>query len=206
MMPYIPAQTGSSVYALLQIEDLKTARGWEPALAMFGGKVSAGDKDWTHTAVREMGEECGAGDSATAIAFEPLRQLVTSVRTISDLPNLHGASSVWVPESKYEVLFLPVEDLPELLDLPILYWEEFHGRNSNDIHRGDWSRAAYSLVWVELDFNPGCCHITTRNLDDVVSPGEGQTRDAARFPRPWALPHKVELQGALRGWAGPAVN
>ena len=95
------------------------------------------------------------------------------------------------PQSHSSGRLLPVEDLPEL---PILHWEEFHGRNSNDILRGDWSRAAYSLVWVELDFNPGC-HVTTRNLDDV--PGEGQTWDTARFPQPWALPFKVELQGAL---------
>ncbi len=105
-------------------------------------------------------------------------------------------------------MFLPVvaPDMRErLLELPALFWNEFKGKNSNDFKPGDWSRASYGLVWVGLRVNKSgqrCDTLMPREEEPV----EPQTRDMSRFPRPWELPMKQELDGALREWDGPSKD
>ena len=111
------------------------------------------------------------------------------------------------------VMFVPVQP-HEVAGLAPLYWQLYQGMTSNDITPGDWSRAANAMVWVEMRRKGGALlaakgyEVTMTNTDEMFGTGlleteEASTRDMARFPRPWQLPLKVELAGALREWHGP---
>lgn len=103
-------------------------------------------------------------------------------------------------------MFIPVE-LDEVQALPETYFQMYQGQISNDLIPGDWSRAGYCIVWVELSRNPngvGYSVVRSDPYNTLYPPGGAPalpSRDMERIPRPWELPIKVELEGALRQWA-----
>jgi len=160
LIPYVVRSDGTT-WGLFQIEDMKKPEGWVPAVAMFGGKVSTGDRDWRATAAREFAEETGG--------------LLDEYDICDRIANSTGQSalSVYVPESKYQVMFYPVpteyHDVVE--GLPDKYHQTFKGNIVK------WSRAATRLLCIQL----------------LYDPERGWTADQ----HGGELPNKVELNGAL---------
>jgi len=161
---------GDEIWALLQVEDMQVKPGeWKPALAMFGGKVDAADKDWRMTAARELGEETGGLVDGTDV-MESMREYTGP--TVE--AELRAEFSVYVPESKYQVMFwmVPSELHKTMLELPATYEDAFHGTIVK------WTRAARRLQWVRLTRDHGTWAIEQNQSTQ--------------------LPLKVELQGALK--------
>lgn len=115
---------------------------WKPALALFGGKVGAFDKDWLHTAAREFMEETGelVGDLDSGI---PEKMAKFQVEDEDEAFRY----TKYLEYSKYQVLYYPVEecDRDSIRSLPDRYTETFKGEISSD-----WTRAATRLEPVIL--------------------------------------------------------
>ena len=160
-------QPDGTAIGLFRIEDMKLGRQWVPAVAMFGGKVNSADRDWRETAAREFVEETGG--------------LLDQSKITNHIATFHGTmeQSVYVPESKYQVMFYPVSpDQHDLIsNLPAQYWEAFNGQIVK------WSRAATRLICIQLICHPERGWQIAETIDQQ---GNG------------VIPIKVELNGALK--------
>eukprot|EP00121_Abeoforma_whisleri_P015551 Awhi_evm1s14319 len=145
VIPYIRKKNKSKVWALLQVEDMfmEETQTWEPAIAMFGGKVSPGDKSWIGTAAREFSEETGEllGQVDTDI---PAKMQVFKVGEKREAKRYCS----YVAGSKYQVLYYPIEkaDYQRVLDCPGKYTSQFKGK----VDEANWSRSAMRVIGVNL--------------------------------------------------------